>query len=292
LEKDKLKILILGSTGMAGHMIHDYLGKYYSSFYEIIGISRVKIPEYTNFELDVCNIDLLEKLICELNPQVIINCIGSLISQTKDKPSRAVFLNSYLPLKLSEFGKEYNFKLIHLSTDCVFSGKRGDYNENDFHDATDLYGKSKSLGEFIDLRKNCVLRTSIIGPEIRLNNEGLFDWFFKQKGQVKGFNKAFWSGITTLELARTIAEVIEKDLIGLYHVTNGVKISKFNLLSLIKEQFFLEHIHLFSDEIYLTDKSIIISEKFNFNVNSYLDQIKHLYNYMKNDVTKKYDRYF
>lgn len=277
---------------MAGHMIHDYLFKYYGSFYEIIGISRNKIQDCNSIELDVFQIDLLEKLICELKPQLIINCIGSLISQTKVNPSRAVFLNSYLPLKLSEFSKEFNFKLIHLSTDCVFSGKRGDYKETDFHDATDFYGKSKSLGEFIDLNKNCVLRTSIIGPEIRLHNEGLFDWFFKQKDHVKGFTKAFWSGITTLELSRSIVEVIEKDLVGLYHVTNGVKISKFDLLNLIKEQFSLKHIYLDPEETYLTDKSLMISEKYNFKVKSYLEQINDLYHHMSNDVTKKYDRYF
>jgi dTDP-4-dehydrorhamnose reductase len=277
---------------MAGHILYDYLNNFHNNDYQIIGLSKNVILGYTDIKCDAQNLVKLETELREIRPNIVVNCIGALISQSKINPSNAVFLNAYLPLVLSEHSVTLNFKLIHLSTDCVFSGTKGNYSEDDYHDAKDIYGKSKSLGELIDLKSNCVLRTSIIGPEIRKKNEGLFDWIMKQNGLVYGYKQAFWSGITTLELSKCITEVIKFDLNGIFHVTNGKPISKFDLLKTIKDQFDLKQIELGANLEYETNKSMIESIKFDFRVPSYRNQIKNLHEYMINSGQGIYDRYF
>ncbi len=277
---------------MAGHLLYDYLNKLHISNYEIIGLSKNEISGYTDIKCDVTNLEELKSKLEIAKPNVVVNCIGALISSSKVNPSNAVLLNAHLPLLLSEYSNELNYKLIHLSTDCVFSGLKGNYQEDESHDAIDLYGRSKSIGEMIDINSNCVLRTSIIGPEIRNSNEGLFDWFMKQRGTVKGYKQAFWSGITTLELTKCIIKVVNKNISGIYHVTNGVPISKFDLLSKIKKEFNLNYIELIEDNNYNINKSIAKSKKYDFKVSSYDRQVEDLNNYMLTNKLGKYDRYF
>ena len=141
------KIIILGSTGMAGHLITYYLTQL--NKYEIINVSRSKLNENTIL-IDAYNINSVEKLLNEKKPNVLINCIGVLIKESERYPDRAIYINSFFPRYLERLGKEMNFKLIHLSTDCVFSGKKGDYIENDLKNASDIYGRSKALGEVMN----------------------------------------------------------------------------------------------------------------------------------------------
>jgi dTDP-4-dehydrorhamnose reductase len=288
---EKTRIIILGSTGMAGHMLYHNLMNSESAKYELLGISRNRITGFTDIQLDILNIIELVKIIKEFKPNYIINCVGALINESNRDKSNTVLINSFFPLKLSELAIKLNFNLIHLSTDCVFSGLRGNYDEIDYPDANDLYGKSKLVGEMVDFTNTCILRTSIIGPEIRSQNEGLFDWFFRQSGVVYGYKFAFWSGVTTLELTNAIIDVIENKLTGLFHVTNGEKISKSDLLFMIKSIFNLRKVEIEPCIDKRIDKSILPSVQFNFNIKSYKVQIMDLMNYM-NLNSKQYARYF
>ena len=143
-------------------------------------------------------------------------------------------INAYFPHLLKRLSDEVGAKLIHISTDCVFSGKKGNYTEDDFRDADDVYGRSKALGEIIN-DKDLTIRTSIIGPELKENGEGLFHWFMHQCGEINGFRTAIWGGVTTLELAKAIDFSLDNGIVGLIHLSNGVGISKFDLLNLFKE---------------------------------------------------------
>ena len=223
--------------------------------YTIFDITRHKANRRNNFSCDVSNFSLLLEIIQEIKPNVIINCVGVLINGSNSNPSNAILLNALLPHKLVEFSKIICAKLIHISTDCVFDGSKGDYIETDSKTAQDTYGLSKSLGEIID-KKNLTLRTSIIGPELKNNGEGLFSWFIKQKGEVNGFTESIWGGVTTLVLADVIIKSMIDGVTGLIHVTNREPISKFNLLNLIKKKFNLTDIKLVSVPGKKSDKSL------------------------------------
>lgn len=228
----KKKVLILGSTGMLGHIVVNYFLQFEE--YDVIDISyRNKFRENTII-LDVTDKNLLEKTIIQIKPDFIINCIGVLIHGANENIANAVYINSYLPHKLKEIAARINSKLVHISTDCVFSGEKGGYIETDERDGRDIYAKTKTLGEIID-NTNITLRTSIIGPELKANGEGLFHWFMMQKEAINGYTKAIWSGVTTIELARAVKWAIENNITGLYHVTNNIPINKYDLLNLFKK---------------------------------------------------------
>ena len=179
-----------------------------------------------------------EKKLCayieRINPDYIVNCIGVLISGSNNNIANAILINSYLPHLLVRVASKINSTLIHISTDCVFSGKKGGYVESNYKDGQGVYAQTKILGEILD-SKNLTLRTSIVGPEIRENGEGLFHWFMSQEGSVSGFTKAIWSGVTTIELAKAIKWSIDNHITGLYHVTNNSSISKYELLQLFQK---------------------------------------------------------
>lgn len=160
---------------------------------------------------------MVKNVIIKEKPDVIINCIGALIKESEEHPDRAVFINSFFPHYLARLGNELNFKLIHLSTDCVFSGEKGDYSETDFKDGKDFYAQTKALGEIIN-GDHLTFRTSFIGPEMKERGTGLFHWFMTQNGKVYGYSRVYWTGITTLELAKAIDRAIEKNLKSLYHL--------------------------------------------------------------------------
>jgi dTDP-4-dehydrorhamnose reductase len=180
-----------------------------------------------------------------------------------------------LPHYLDKLSAEYQFKFIHISTDCVFSGQKGDYDEEDFTDATSFYGRTKSLGE-IKNDRNLTFRTSIVGPDIKENGIGLFNWFMKQDGQVKGFNNVIWTGVTTLELAKSIEKSFDLEITGLYHLVNNQKINKYDLLMLFKK-YMNKEIEISKDDSYISDKSIINTRTdFDFKIPSYEKMIEEM----------------
>ena len=221
------KVIILGALGMAGHIMAEYLDS--TKKYDIYGIARSNDSKYITKILDVKDFSLLEEYINEIKPDFIINCIGILVSKSNNELTTAIQINSYLPHFLSELGNKLDFKLIHISTDCVFSGKDGQYKEDSFRDGNDNYARTKALGEVIN-EKDLTIRTSIIGPELKTNGTGLLDWFLKQKTDISGYSKAYWSGVTTLELAKQMENFLEQDIKGLYQLCPLEKISKYDLL--------------------------------------------------------------
>lgn len=274
----KKRVLVLGSTGMLGHQAVNYFLQF--DDYEVFDISfRSKFRDETII-LDVTHKQLFEETITEIKPDYIVNCIGALIGGANSDISNAIYINSYLPHQLKDVAKNINAKLVHISTDCVFSGKKGNYVEADKRDGKDTYAKTKALGEVID-DSNVTLRTSIIGPELKTNGEGLFHWFMTQEGTINGFKKAIWSGVTTLELARAIKWAIENDITGLYHITNNKSISKNDLLNLFKK-YTKKNIEIIAVDGKEVNKSFLDTRcELNYMIPSYEDMIKDMVDLIK-----------
>lgn len=228
MAEDALKILVLGVSGMAGHTIAIYLKE---QGHNIVGFSRKSVSYCKSITGDVTDFDNLKTIIIEGKYDTVINCIGLLNQSAEKNHANAVLLNSYLPHFLAEITKNTCTQIIHMSTDCVFSGKRGAYTEEDFPDGTTFYDRSKALGELQD-EKNLTLRTSIVGPDINPNGIGLLNWFMKQNSEISGFTKAMWTGLTTLQLAK-VMEIASKERVnGLYNMVYEDSISKYELLKL------------------------------------------------------------
>jgi len=276
------KIVILGATGMAGHMIYQYLAD--SNEYELIDVCfRTKLTDNSSI-VDVRDERAIEDLLKEIRPDVVINCIGVLIKGCNVSIENGIFLNAYLPHMLSRITHSISpsSRIIHISTDCVFSGKRGHYLDSDFADASDPYGVTKKLGE-LNNDRDLTLRTSIIGPELKKNGEGLFHWVFGQlkNKEVKGYRKSIWSGITTLELAKIIREILYTNLTGIYQLSNNNPISKCELISMIVDEFQLP-INIIQTDGPSLDKSIINSRYSNYShdIPGYGKMLKELHEFM------------
>jgi len=265
------KVLVIGCRGMAGHVIKRYLESL--NYYKVFGIARDVNANENLFVLDVSDTNKLEQIIKENSFDIVINCIGLLNKTAESSPELAVWYNSYFPHLLSSLGSKYDFKLIHISTDCVFSGKEGGYREDSFKNGVGFYAQSKALGEVINTN-DLTFRTSIIGPELKQNGIGLFHWFMNQEKKISGFSKAYWTGVTTLELAEGINQAIMKDLTGLYHFVNESKISKFDLIHIFNRNFRDNRIEVLENSAYEIDKSLICTRSdFIYKVSSYSDMI-------------------
>ena len=274
----KQKVLILGAAGMAGHIITAYLKN--TSSYDVITIARENQLFIPDFQLDVTNFDELCKVIQQTQPDFIINCIGILNRDAEDNIDKAILINAYLPHYLETITKHTSTQLIHISTDCVFSGTGGNYKESDVKDGKGYYAQSKALGEVIN-DKDLTIRTSIIGPELKNNGIGLLGWFLKQSGEVRGYTQAIWSGVTTLELAKYIYSYLQgRRLSGILHLTNNRPISKFDLLEIIKKVYQLNAISVVPYADYQSNKSFINTRvDVNYAVPDYQVMIEELKNW-------------
>ncbi len=237
-----MKILVLGASGMLGNAMIRVLSE--KKDWQVYGTVRSEssrrffaddIAERLISGVDVEQYDSLVKTFIRVRPDVVINCIG-LIKQlaNADDPLQAIPINALLPHKLAALCELSDARLVHISTDCVFAGDKGDYCESDPADAVDLYGRSKFLGE-VSYPHTITLRTSIIGHELQ-SADGLIGWFLSQQGQCKGFSRAIFSGLPTVVLAEMIREVVipRIDLSGVYHVA-AQPISKYHLLKLVAD---------------------------------------------------------
>jgi len=250
----KSKVLIIGSTGLIGHQVYNYLKD--NDDYNLYNIAYRKKNQENTILLDARDEHNLIKQITSIRPQYIVNCIGILIKGSERDPENAIFLNSYMPHRLARLANKINAKLIQISTDCVFSGyKQEPYVETDEKDGRGIYAISKGLGEVID-NQHLTLRTSVVGPELKSDGEELFHWFMSQSGSISGFTKAIWSGVTTIELAKAIKWSIENNILGLYHVTNNTTISKYELLKLF-QKYTKKNIDIIPVEGKHVDKSFI-----------------------------------
>ncbi len=265
------RVLVLGSTGMAGHVITMHLMK--NPSFLVFNVSRRSRLNRHTALMDVMDIGRLDEYLREISPDVIVNCIGVLNQFASAEKDRAVFLNSYLPHYLESKYKGSCTRVIHLSTDCVFSGKDGSYHENSFRDGDDFYARTKAVGEIVN-DKDITIRTSIIGPDMRPEGIGLFNWFMKSRGTIHGYTRVFWNGVTTLELAKLVEALLDSDTCGLVHFTNRNKISKHQLLTILKQQFNRSDIKIEEFDGIVSDKSLINTrEDFAYPVPDYDEMI-------------------
>jgi dTDP-4-dehydrorhamnose reductase len=237
-----MRILILGGNGMLGHQLFKSLG----SRHDVRVTLRQRLSAYKDFNLfsnenayegiEVASMDRLIDMLGEFRPEAVVNAVGIVKQRSTAKESiPSLEINSLFPHRLAGLCKAAGVRMVHMSTDCVFSGRKGRYRETDLSDAEDLYGRTKYLGEVYE--SHCVtLRTSIIGKELS-RKQGLLEWFLSQRGSVQGFRNALFSGFTTLELSRIIEKILTEysKKGGLYHVSSD-PVSKFDLLTLIKRK--------------------------------------------------------
>lgn len=238
----KLRVLVLGANGMLGHVVfrlfatspgYDAFGSIRSAAGLRLLPSALHHRVYTAVDVESSND--MTRLFATVRPDVVINCVG-LIKQlpVSEDPLSAISINAMLPHWLAQLSAVAGARLIQIGTDCVFSGSKGGYTESDPSDAQDMYGRSKFLGE-VDYAHAVTLRTSIIGHELDGANS-LLGWFLAQTGSIKGYRKAIFSGLTTLELARVIRDYVvpHPELRGVYHVS-AAPINKYDLLTLVAE---------------------------------------------------------
>jgi dTDP-4-dehydrorhamnose reductase len=260
--KYKCRVLVMGASGMLGSAILRYISGV--SGFEVFGAARnpatkrhfdPRVADRILIGHDVCNEDHLLDLFQKVKPEYVINCVGLVkqLDQAKD-PLKAIPVNSLLPHRLANLCRCGNARLIHLSTDCVFSGAKGGYLESDSPDADDVYGRSKLLGEVV-CDHAITLRTSIIGHELD-GARSLINWFLSREGRIRGYTQAIFSGLPTVEIARIIVEhvVPNPSLHGLYHVSAG-PISKFDLLTLVASEYG-KQIKIEPDDSVVIDRSL------------------------------------
>jgi len=255
-------VLVLGATGMLGNAMLRLFAQ--SEGHAVWGSARSAaslryLPEALHERIvigaDVENADSLARLLEQTRPDVLVNCVG-LVKQLAeaDDPLQALPINSLLPHRLARLCALSGARLVHVSTDCVFSGAKGLYREEDVADAQDLYGRSKHLGE-VDYPHAITLRTSIIGHELA-SAHGLVGWFLSQSGQVRGYTRAVFSGLPTVELARVVRDHVltQPGLRGLYHVS-AAPIDKYELLRLVAEVYG-KQIDIVPDDKLVIDRSL------------------------------------
>ena len=242
-------LLVLGVSGMLGSMCFDYLSK--NSNFSVYGTARN--PKYLKdniYQFDVYDISTLEnKEFLNLKIEYIINCIGITKPFSKDNDPegvmRAIKINSDFPWELAKYAKKYQIKVLQIGTDCVYSGKKGLYDESAPHDPLDVYGKSKSLGEVFD-QTSLIIRCSIIGPEFKKETTFLFEWFLNQPdgGTIGGFEHHLWNGVTTLQFAQICEKLISSnnfdELVKLSYVHHFIPndiVNKFELMNIFNDVF-------------------------------------------------------
>lgn len=255
-------MLVLGGDGMLGHQLLLSFG----SKNEIKVTLRQDEENYHDYKLfnrknsfynvDVRNLDRLQQIFLDFKPDVVINAVG-IVKQREESKVKipSLEINALLPQYLAQMLENLNARLIHISTDCVFSGKKGNYHDADFSDAEDVYGKTKYLGE-VDAPHALTLRTSIIGLELA-RKAGLIEWFLAQRGKIKGYRKAIYTGFTTLELCRVI-ELILKDfpnLTGVWNVASQA-INKYELLNHLSHLLGRQDVEINADDTFICDRSL------------------------------------
>lgn len=257
-----MRLLVIGSSGMIGSTVFRILSE--NRDWEVFGTVRERsiikfFPEYIRGKMisgiDVEHSDMLVKILNKIQPNVVVNCAGLTKHKADaDNPLVTVPINALMPHRLAGLCQLIGARLIHISTDCVFSGDKGCYTEDDFADARDVYGKSKALGE-VDYPNAVTLRTSTIGHELQ-SKFGLLDWFLSQDESCKGFARAIFSGLPTVVFAQVIRDVVipHAELSGLYHVATK-PINKFDLLKLIAEVY-EKKIDIVRDEKLVIDRSL------------------------------------
>lgn len=237
IEVSRTKILVIGSGGMLGHLLTSYLRRYIK--FAVTDISRDFKLYNRTVKLDVLNVDEIEGFFEKNQFDVIINCVASLVKASEQQKAHAIGLNAWFPHWLVEKFANQKTRIIHISTDGVFLGKKAVYYLDDLPDAVSFYGKTKALGEFAN-QKDLLIRTSVWGPAVNPNDKSLFQWFVQQKDAVEGYDDVLFNGVSNLELAKCIESMIANNVTGRVHIGAAESISKGQLLEKIKREFGLE----------------------------------------------------
>lgn len=273
-----MKFFVLGCNGMAGHLISLYLKE---RGHDVLGFARRKSKYVNSVEGDACNTSLLKEIIENGKFDTIINCIGLLNQFAENNKSQAAFLNGYLPHYLADITSSTDTQVIHMSTDCVFSGKKGQYTESDVPDGETFYDHSKALGELKD-DKNLTLRNSIVGPDINPNGIGLLNWFMNQDGKINGYTKAIWTGQTTYQLAKTMEQAARDRVTGLINAVPSSSINKYELVCLFNKYLREGKIKINPIDGINADKSLIRTNKsWNYEIPDYETMILEMSQWIK-----------
>lgn len=273
-----MKFFICGCNGMAGHTISLYLQE---RGHEVYGFDLKESKYIKSFAGNAFDTDTIARVIKEGRFDSVINCIGVLNQFAEQNHAMAAFLNSYFPHFLAETTEGTDTQVIHMSTDCVFSGKRGSYTEKDCPDGETFYDRSKALGELND-DKNITLRNSIVGPDINPNGIGLLNWFLHQEGSINGYLKAMWTGQTTLQLAKTMEQAAQKKVHGLVNTVPDHSISKYELCKLFNRYFRNDTIAINPIDGVNADKSLIRTNfEFNYIIPDYETMVAELAEWVK-----------
>lgn len=265
-----MRVLVLGGSGMAGHLISLYFKE---QGYDVTTLSTKSFALCKNVVGNALDFEGLDPIVRFGNYDVVINCIGILNQFAESNPMEARKINTELPLFIANIANQLSCKFIHMSTDCVFAGNTGPYKENSIKDGLSVYDKTKAAGEVVG-GNNLTFRNSIIGPDIKENGIGLFNWFMKQQGEVFGFTEAIWTGVTTLTLAKAMEAAIMQNLCGLYNLVNNASISKYELLTLFNEYCKKESLSVIPSDRLKLDKTLICTRTdFKFTVPTYEQMI-------------------
>lgn len=273
-----MKFFILGCNGMAGHIISIYLKE---QGHEVIGFARTQSPFVQTVVGDAFDTQLIAKILLQGNFDVVINCIGMLNQFAESDKAAAAFLNGYLPHFLVQSTLGTKTQVMHMSTDCVFSGQTGPYTEESFPDGRTFYDRSKALGEICD-DKNLTLRNSIVGPDIKQKGIGLLNWFMQQKGSVNGYTAAMWTGQTTLQLAKTMEIAAKEKVSGLINMVPSTNISKYELLKLFNHYLRHDELTIRPVEGIVADKTLIrTNNEFNYQIPNYEVMVNEMADWMR-----------
>lgn len=273
------KILVLGSSGMAGHIVTQTL---IEAGYDVDNLTASKPFNKDTVTMDLMDKGTFESFLDAKTYDVIVNCVGILVEMSEKRKDLSSYLNSFLPHFLEQRYANTKTKIIHLSTDCVFSGETGPYKEDSLYDGASFYDRSKALGEIIN-DKDLTFRMSIIGPDMLEEGVGLFNWFYKQSGKIFGYRKAIWTGVTTIHLAKAIDAAIQQDLTGLYHLVPKQSISKYELLTTFKDVFGRDDIQIEAKEGSGLDKTLLNTRAdFDFEIPSYQKMIEDMKKWVLN----------
>lgn len=249
-----MKFLVLGATGMVGHVIYLFLAE---QGHSVVGFCRRPAPSLgKTISGDAFDFARVAQAINSEEPDVVVNCIGLLNRACDRHPDRAIYLNSYFPHKLESETQSTRTRIFHLSTDCVFAGNTGPYTEESFQDGRTMYDRSKALGELVN-NKDLTLRQSVVGPDIDPKGIGLLNWFMAQTGAVEGYTTAIWTGLTTVELAKAVDQCARDGSTGLVNMVPEKSISKYHLLCLFNKRLRDCPIRIAPSEKLRLDKTLI-----------------------------------
>lgn len=274
-----MKFLILGCNGMAGHIISLYLTE---QGHDVTGFARTKSAYVPTIVGDASDFELLKGVLAAGKYDAVINAIGLLNQFAENNHSAAALLNGYLPHFLAAATEETSTQVIHMSTDCVFSGKDGQYAETSLPDGVTFYDRSKAMGELND-GKNLTLRNSIVGPDIKASGIGLLNWFMQQPGpSVNGFIGAIWTGQTTLQLAKTMEEAAKQRAHGLINAVPSESITKYELLKLFNKHLRGNSLVINPVDSVTADKSLIRTNfEFDYMIPDYETMISDMADWMR-----------